>query len=108
MRVTQVQYSRLKNLGDYDHEKIGVEVEISEGETAAEALTRAKRFVDAELDRPDMPSPAAIAKAKVCIANFESMLAQGTTTDDWQNQQYNNAQEILSAAKAASKPIEEF
>ena len=46
MRITTVQYSRVYSLGNYENEKIGVDVEVLEGEDPQAALAEARKFVD--------------------------------------------------------------
>ena len=50
MRVTEIKYSFLKNLGNYSHKEMGVTVELEEGETPSQAFKRAKSFVEKALD----------------------------------------------------------
>lgn len=108
MRVTSIRYSRLKNLGDYEHEKIGVEVEVAEGESSAEAMARASKFVDAALAKPDMPSAARIEMAQHCVENYETLNERGVVQDGYQRQEYEDAKRIIALAEAAAKPFEEF
>jgi len=46
MKAKKIIYERLFNLGNYQHEKIGIEIEIEEGEKAKDVLERAKQFVN--------------------------------------------------------------
>ncbi|MEI8087528.1 MAG: hypothetical protein WCG93_15065 [Paludibacter sp.] len=46
MKATKIIYKRLFNLGNYQNEEIGIELEIEEGETAAQVLAKAKQFVN--------------------------------------------------------------
>jgi len=46
MRFTQVSYQKTFNLGSYQSERIGVELELSEGESPKEALDTAKQLVE--------------------------------------------------------------
>lgn len=46
MRITSVQYSRVYSLGNYENEKIGVEVEVPVEDDPQEALAEAKKFVE--------------------------------------------------------------
>lgn len=46
MRVTTIHYERTFNLGNYESQKLGVTVELGEGDNPLEALTRAKNFVE--------------------------------------------------------------
>lgn len=45
MRATKIYYKRLFNLGNYQNEEIGIEIEIQEGEKAIEVLQKAKLFI---------------------------------------------------------------
>jgi hypothetical protein len=46
MRVVNLTYERTFNLGNYQSEKIGVEVALDSNDNANEALERAKKFVE--------------------------------------------------------------
>jgi SLT domain-containing protein len=46
MKATKITYKKLFNLGNYQHEEIGIELEIEKGETAAQVLAKAKQFVN--------------------------------------------------------------
>jgi uncharacterized coiled-coil DUF342 family protein len=48
MKVKVVRYERLFNLGSYEHEKIGVEVELTENETVSEVISKAAAFVEGQ------------------------------------------------------------
>lgn len=45
-KITKISYSKVFNLGDFQNEKIGAEVELSPGDDAAKALTEVKKFVE--------------------------------------------------------------
>ena len=47
MKATKVIYEKTFNLGNYQNEVIGIEIELAEGEKASEAFDRAKTFVEA-------------------------------------------------------------
>ena len=47
MKAIKIYYEKCFNLGNYENEKIGVEVMI-EGESAVEALKAAKAFVESQ------------------------------------------------------------
>lgn len=46
MKALRITYSKTFSLGNYENEKIGIELEISEGELAADALVKAIQFVE--------------------------------------------------------------
>ena len=50
MRIKQIEYSKLRTDTDgFHNEKVGVIVELHEGESEFQAFDRAKRWVDARL-----------------------------------------------------------
>lgn len=48
MKATKVNYEKTFNLGNYQNEVIGIEIELAEGEKASEAIEKAKRFVESK------------------------------------------------------------
>lgn len=48
MKASKVIYEKTFNLGNYQNEVIGIEIELAEGEKASEAMDMAKRFVEAK------------------------------------------------------------
>ena len=46
MKITEITYHRTFNLGNFNSERIGVKVDINEGESASEALETAKQLVE--------------------------------------------------------------
>ena len=46
MRATKITYERVHNLGNYENERVGIEIQIDEGEKADEALRLARIFVN--------------------------------------------------------------
>lgn len=67
MQITQIEYKRLANTGNYEHVELGVTVVLEEGETPHAAVARAKAFVDAEL-KPK-PTESEWASAKKILEN---------------------------------------
>jgi hypothetical protein len=45
MRATKIFYKRLFNLGNYQNEEIGIEIEVEKGEKATDVLQKAKLFI---------------------------------------------------------------
>ena len=45
MKATKIYYKKLFNLGNYEHEEIGIELEAEENESAFELLVKARLFV---------------------------------------------------------------
>jgi hypothetical protein len=50
MRATKILYERVHNLGNYENERVGIEIELDEGEKADEALRLARIFVNRGLN----------------------------------------------------------
>lgn len=46
MKATKIYYEKLFNLGNYENEKIGIEVQLEDGDVAEEALEKAKSAVE--------------------------------------------------------------
>lgn len=46
MKAKTVTYQRLYSLGQFEHEKISIELEIEEGERASDVLNAAKKFCE--------------------------------------------------------------
>jgi hypothetical protein len=67
MKVTSVEYKKLVNSGNYEHQSLSVTVALEDGETPHEAVARAKKFVEAEL-KPK-PTEGEWARAKKILEN---------------------------------------
>lgn len=65
MIAKKIIYERLYNLGNFSHEKIGIEVEITGDENPSDALDRAKAFC--RLNSTDLAIK--LEKAKAIVAN---------------------------------------
>jgi hypothetical protein len=50
MHISKVTYQRVKNLGNYETERVEVEVALNEDENADKAFTAAKQYVNGKLD----------------------------------------------------------
>lgn len=46
MKATKIYYQKCFNLGNYQNEVVGIELEIEEGEKAADVFEKAKQFVE--------------------------------------------------------------
>lgn len=46
MKVTSIRYERLCNLGDYNHEKVSIEIQLAEGESANEAIIKLRKWCE--------------------------------------------------------------
>lgn len=50
MHISKVTYQRVKNLGNYETERVEVEVQLNEGEDANAAFNAAKKYVNGKLN----------------------------------------------------------
>lgn len=86
MKAKIVRYERLSSLGNFEHEKIAIELEVGEGETAQDVLTKARVFVNTNLinkkraleiakatlqSSRDFASSAQVKNAEQLIAEFD-------------------------------------
>jgi len=46
MKAKKIYYKKLFNLGNFQNEEVGIELEIEEGERAADVIEKAKQFVN--------------------------------------------------------------
>lgn len=46
MKITEISYEKVFNLGNYSNEKIGVRVQLAEGESPLDAFAEAKKQVE--------------------------------------------------------------
>lgn len=89
MKATRIYYEKCINLGNYQNEKIGVEVELAENENAVQALDAAKKFVESN----NNGSNAKLSRAKEVVENkdrysyvqvveAENLLKESQNNDD--------------------------
>jgi hypothetical protein len=67
MEVTMIEYKRLVNTGNFEHESLTVSVSLEPGESPHDAVKRAKAFVDGEMKK--RPTEAEWASAKKILEN---------------------------------------
>ena len=48
MKATKIYYQKCFNLGNYQNEVVGIELEVGDGEKAIDVLEKAKQFVDSK------------------------------------------------------------
>ena len=88
MRPTLVRYEKLKNLGNYENEKVGVEVQVDDGESPKEAVERARKFVEKQLKGKD--DNYEIEQARRVVAS----------PDDYTGRRVKEAEELLARYEA--------
>ncbi len=69
MKAKFVEYSRVKDSGNFERGKIGITIELEKGDLAQDALRTAKAFVVKSLG--EVPSQKIIDEAKAAIALAE-------------------------------------
>ncbi len=87
MRPTRLWYKRLFNMDKYQHEEIGDEVEIGEGETATQALTVAKNWVEGENEKKKVERKFHLKEARIIVDN----------PDDYTGGRVKRAEETIRA-----------
>lgn len=93
MKVTVVRYEKLVNLGNFSNQKLGVEVQLEDGETPHDAVKRAKAFVEKNLE-PSIEDWR-IEDAEKIVAN----------PDDYAPKKLREAQEFLLEYKVDTIPF---
>lgn len=84
MRITEITYHRTFNLGNFNSERIGVKVDINEGESASEALETAKQLVE-ETHKNNYPNlvlepqiEQTLSKEEIKAANIKAIMDSKT------------------------------
>ncbi len=75
MRATMVRYERVRNLGNYENEKVSVEVALEEGETAEQGMKAARAFVNKQVGVHDTD----LLRAKKILAQREDESIRNVT-----------------------------
>jgi len=70
MKVTKIKYEKLVNLGNYEHEKMGIEIELDEKDSPHKAIKRAKAFLEKELNS-HRPTDEQYMNAQRVINDYE-------------------------------------
>lgn len=93
MNVTKVTYGKLVSTGNFSNEKLEITVELDEGDTPADALKRARAFVEAAIG--EKPSEFELSRARARVDN----------PDDYPPKEVRAAQELLSRAEQSDIPF---
>lgn len=93
MKAKTIRYERLQNLGDYQHEKIAVELEVEEGEKAVDVLEKAKQFVTASLGNDVTKTALEIRK--------DELLRILNSSEDYTIKQVNASKALLADIQKA-------
>ena len=57
MKAKTVFYQKLVNIGHFQHEKFGVEIELEDGENAQVAMDKAKEFINKQINPEEDLTP---------------------------------------------------
>ena len=57
MIITSISYQKVKNLGNYESERLEATATVEEDENVADAVSKLRAFVDLQLDAPVSPFP---------------------------------------------------
>jgi hypothetical protein len=49
MKIDRIEYKKLVNMGNFEHESLGISIALDDGDNPHEAVKRAKAFVNLEL-----------------------------------------------------------
>lgn len=56
MKATKIYYEELRTFGQYNNRKVGIELEVQDGEKAIDAVQKAKLFVQGCLSSNEVPA----------------------------------------------------
>lgn len=83
MKATKIYYQKCFNLGDYQNEVIGIELEVEPGEKASDVMEMARHFVNSE------------SVSRATIETYERMKRIVENQDDYTGKQVKEAKEFL-------------
>ncbi|MCK9568867.1 hypothetical protein M0R72_08000 [Candidatus Pacearchaeota archaeon] len=104
MKVNTVRYERLYNLGDYEHEKVCIEVELSEGESASDALTKVQKWCEVNSLHFDVLRENAGCRLK----SFSTPPPEGETRSMFAQQEFDKAEKQLISLQELEDEVESF
>ncbi len=79
MKLAEIRIDRTKSLGNYENLKLGFTVIVQEGESAVEAIERAKTLVDWEINREERER--LYAEYSVKIADLKAKAQKSDSPD---------------------------
>lgn len=79
MKCNKIYYEELRTTGQFNNKKIGIELELQEGEKAADAIAKAKIFVQSQLADSSL-SPQFIESVVRNISNAQESIFDLTDT----------------------------
>lgn len=97
MNAKTITYSRLKNLGDYNNEKVEITLEVTDGEKADDVLNAAKDWVSSKL------GDGVVTDTDVKLAH-----ARIANPDEYTGAQIKKAQEVLDKHAAIQSRVFPF
>lgn len=83
MKATKIYYQKCFNLGNYQNEVIGIELEVEAGEKASKVMEMARHFVNSE------------SVSRATIETYERMKRIFENPDEYTGKQVKEAREFL-------------
>lgn len=83
MKATKIYYQKCFNLGNYQNEVIGIELEVEAGEKSSDVMRMARHFVNSE------------SVSRATIETYERMKRIVGNPDDYTRKQVKEACEFL-------------
>ena len=83
MKATKIYYQKCFNLGNYENEVIGIELEIEQGEKSSEVLEKARYFVNSK------------SITEATVDGYERCKKIAENPDDYTGRQIKEAQAFL-------------
>jgi hypothetical protein len=74
--IRQIEYSKLVSMGDYNNEKIGIVVELEQGDSENEIMARAKAWVNHHLFGDEKPTEQEVLEAEFRKKNAQQAIDQ--------------------------------
>lgn len=82
MKIIEIMYQRVNNLGNFETERLEAKATISEDESPAEALSTLKRWVEVKLGIRKKPTKKMLKKAMNLIKEADEWTADLDDDDD--------------------------
>lgn len=81
MKITKIAVERVYNLGNYEHIRYSLTVDVKEHESSEQAIRGVENILAGLRPRKDIPSNAELARQSIQIARMEKM-----TAEEWERE----------------------
>lgn len=88
MKATKIYYEELRTFGSYNNRKVGIELEVHDGEKAADVMAKARLFVQSSLSGNDLAPNLlenvirSVKDAQRVIEDFSNKAQQSLSLDE--------------------------